>query len=202
MLKEIRNSIGSERLIIINTNTNPAPNAAPYVNGLFMESGFGSPRNRPSLAPSTPQEWQRIADTLLWADTTLRIPRINAVETWYVNSRDDLNRMRATTALVLTHSNGYALFSDPNPLPSPDHLHDWYTFWDHKELGKPTGSLVKRSDGAYQREFEGGTVIYNPMGNTAISVSFSQPRISAATGQTSTSFTLETMDGDLYLKPK
>jgi hypothetical protein len=200
MLQGIRNTIGGDKLIIINTNTNTARNAAPYVNGLFMESCIWSRQQQSCLAPNTPQDWQKIANTLLWAETNLREPRINALETWYVNSRNDLNRMRATTTLALTHSNGYALFSDPNYLPGPDHLHNWYTFWDQKSLGKPIAAMTRRPDGAFQREFTGGTVIYNPMGNSAITVVFAGPRFSAASGQTATTFNLQAMDGDLYLK--
>ena len=109
----------------------------------------------------TAQDWQRIADTLAWAKAHLRQPRINCLETWYHQSRDDLNLMRATTTLALTHSDGYCLFSDPNPLPTPDHLHDWYSFWN-KSLGRPVGKGNANSDGTVRREFENGTVVYNP----------------------------------------
>ena len=202
MLKEVRNAIGNDKLIIVNSNANQTPNSATYINGLFMESCFLSPKQQACLAPNTPKDWQKIADTLLWAESNLRSPQINAVETWYADSRNDLNRMRATTALVATHSNGFALFSDPNPLPSPDHLHNWYSFWDQKTLGKPISTMLKRQDGAFQREFEGGTVVYNPMGNSTITIVFTDARSSVSTGKTATTFTLEAMDGDLYLKPR
>jgi len=198
LVKEIRSAIGEDKLIIVNTNWRTAPNSAAYVNGLYMEDCFWYPQRPVCLTPLTPQEWQKTSDTLLWAEANLRQPHINALETWYVNSRNDLNRMRATTTLALTHSNGYALFAGPDDLPTEDHLHNWYPFWD-KTLGKPFAAMFKRSDGAFQREFEGGTVIYNPMGNGAISVIFTEPRISAATSQSATTFTLDTMDGDLYL---
>ena len=80
----------------------------------------------------TAQDWKRIADTLAWAEANLREPRVNCLETWFHKSRDDLNLMRATTTLALTHSDGYCLFSDPNPLPTPDHLHNWYPFWNRE----------------------------------------------------------------------
>jgi hypothetical protein len=106
--------------------------------------------------------------------------------------------MRATTTLVLTHSDGYALFADPDGLPTPDHLHDWYPFWN-KSLGGPAGPGIQRTDGASQREFEYGTVVYNPIDNAPVRVTFNAPRRSAATGQIGTSFLLEPLDGDLYL---
>jgi len=199
LVKEIRSAIGEDKLIIVNSNWHKDPNSAPYINGIYMEDCFWYPQKPVCLMPLTPQEWQETSDTLLWAEANLRQPHINALETWYVNSRDDLNRMRATTTLALTHSNGYTLFAGPNDLPGEDHLHNWYPFWD-KTLGKPLAAMIKRPDGAFQREFEGGTVVYNPMGNGKITVVFSDPRRSAATGQSATTFTLDAMDGDLYLK--
>jgi hypothetical protein len=44
-------------------------------------------------------------------DKTLSVAeRINCLESWFHQSRDDLNLMRATTTLALTRSDGYALF--------------------------------------------------------------------------------------------
>jgi hypothetical protein len=106
--------------------------------------------------------------------------------------------MRATTTLALTHSDGYCLFSDPNPLPSPDHRHDWYPFWG-KNLGKPVGECITRDDGMVVREFENGTVVYNPMGNKPVEVIFDENRKSAATGALSTRYKLGCPDGDIYL---
>ena len=119
----------------------------------------------------TAEDWKRIADTLVWAEKNLRSPRVNCVETWFHKSRNDLNLMRATTTLALTLSNGYCLFSDPNPLPTPDHLHDWYPFWN-KSLGRPVSEGAAAADGTVRREFDNGTVVYNPMGNRTVAVVF------------------------------
>ena len=105
-----------------------------------------------------PRTGSEIADTLAWAEVNLREPRVNCLETWFHKSRDDLNLMRATTTLALTHSDGYCLFSDPNPLPTPDHLHNWYTFWN-RSLGKPVAKGTANSDGTVRqriRERHGG----------------------------------------------
>ncbi|MHC4585208.1 MAG: alpha-amylase family protein [Planctomycetota bacterium] len=188
LVTEIRAAIGDEPLIIVNTNHRKAPRTASYVNGLFMEC----------YRSKTPEDWRMIADTLTWAEQNLRPPRVNCIEVWYHNSRRDLPLMRAVTTLALTHSNGYCLFSDPNPLPSPDHLHDWYEFWD-KSLGKPIAPSNKRKDGAVIREFERGTVVYNPMGNRSVEVVFDNVRISRATGKSGKTHTLKSADGDIYL---
>ena len=107
--------------------------------------------------------------------------------------------MRATTTLALTHSDGYCLFSDPNPLPSGDHRHNWYPFWD-KSLGKSVGEAAARDDGTVVREFENGSVVYNPMGNRPVEVTFSEIRKSVATGTSSKRHKLACPDGDIYLK--
>ena len=191
LVKAVREAIGDEYLIITNTNDRTAPQSAPYINGYFMEC----------TRSKTAADWVRIATTLQWAEKNLRPPHVNCVETWYHNSRQDLHLMRATTTLALTHSDGYCLFSDPNPLPSGDHRHDWYPFWD-KSLGKPVGEAVSGDNGTVVREFENGTVVYNPMGNKSVEVIFSESRKSVATEISSDQHKLSCPDGDIYLKTK
>ncbi|MHC4566923.1 MAG: hypothetical protein ACYTE3_14350, partial [Planctomycetota bacterium] len=189
LAKMVREAIGDKHLIIANANDRTTPRTAPYVNGYFMEC----------YRSKTPKDWMRIAETLKWAEVNLREPRANCLETWYHNSRDDLNLMRATTTLSLTCSNGYCLFSDPNPLPTGDHRHNWYPFWD-ANLGKSTAPGVTMPDGTIRRQFENGTAVYNPMDNKTVTITFDQARTSAATGKTSESHTLKSLDGDIYLK--
>ena len=107
--------------------------------------------------------------------------------------------MRATTTLSLTHSNGYCLFSDPNPLPTPDHRHDWYPFWN-RSLGKPVSERKQRVDGTFSREFEKGTVVYNPIGNSPASITFKESRKSLATGRTARQHKIAALDGDIFLQ--
>ncbi|MGA2034623.1 MAG: dual specificity protein phosphatase, partial [Thermoguttaceae bacterium] len=109
LVKEVREAIGESALIICNANDRTTPQTARFINGYFMEC----------TQSKTPQDWKKIADTLTWAEKNLRSPRVNCLETWFHQSRDDLHLMRATTTLALTHSDGYCLFSDPNPLPTP-----------------------------------------------------------------------------------
>ena len=148
---------------------------------------------------SSAEDWQRITRTLTWAEQNLRPPRVNCVEVWFHNSRQDLNLMRAVTTLTLTHSDGYCLFGDPNPLPTPDHRHDWYRFWD-TDLGKPLGKSVLREDGATQRDFTNGTVVYNPLGSRPVELTFEEERASQATYIGSKHHVLAGGDGDIYLR--
>ncbi|HEX6985825.1 MAG TPA: putative glycoside hydrolase, partial [Planctomycetaceae bacterium] len=189
LVKEVRRAVGEEALIIANANARMTPRTAPYLNGYFMECT----RSR------TPEDWKRIAATLTWAETHLREQRVNCVETWWHGSRRDESLMRATTALALTHSDGYCLFSDPNPLPASDHLHDWYPFWD-ANLGRPLGRGEKQPDGTVRRRFENGFAVYNPMGNgKKATVRFDRPHRSVATGETDDKHSLPSGDGDIYL---
>lgn len=189
LVKAIRARVGDEALILANANDVTTPQTAPFINGYFMEC----------YRSKTAEDWKRIAATLAWAESHLRPPRINCLETWYHASRADENLMRATTALSLVLSDGYCLFSDPNPLPTADHLHSWYPFWE-RGLGRALAAVVVRPDGAMTRAFAHGTAAYNPMGNPPVTLTFDEPRNSRATGQRARVHTLAPCDGDLFLK--
>ena len=189
LVKLVRKAIGDDHLIIANANDRTTPRTAPYINGYFMEC----------YRSKTPKDWRKIEETLKWAERNLQPPRVNCVETWYHNSRMDLNLMRAVTTLCLTHSNGYCLFSDPNPLPTGDHRHNWYPFWD-KGLGKPLSAGVSAPNGTVWREYENGCAVYNPMGNRTVKVVFNEIRTCITSGKTSRNHTLVSPDGGIYLK--
>lgn len=191
----VRDAIGETPLIVVNSNDRNTPNTASYVNGLFMEV----------TRTSEAADWQRVAETLSWAEEHLRPPRVNCLETWFHHSRDDLHLMRATTTLSMTHSNGYCLFSDPNPLATPDHLHNWYAFWEKEtepnrpKLGKPIASRVVRPNGVVTRLFQYGMVAYNAKGNGLATLWFRRPVLSTATGVIDTKHVLNDEDGDIYV---
>jgi len=189
LVKSIRSRMGDKALILANANHVSTPQTAPFINGYFMECY----RSR------TAEDWKRIADTLTWAEKNLRPPRINCLETWYHTSRADENLMRATTTLSLALSDGYCLFSDPNLLPTPDHLHNWYPFWE-RGLGKALASGIARPDGAVTRDFANGTVAYNPIWNQPVTITFDEPRSSRATGKRARIHALDPCDGDLFMK--
>ena len=189
LVKQVREAIGPKAMILVNANDRHTPESAPYVNGYFMECWRSKTR----------EDWDRIAATLRFAESALRQPRINCVETWYQDSREDKHRMRATTCLALTQSDGYCLFSDPNDLPSPDHRHDWYPFWDTR-LGKPVSPGAIEKDGTSTREFQFGTVVYNPIDNPTKTVRFDDPRRSVLTGRTAKVHQINALDGDFLLR--
>jgi hypothetical protein len=107
--------------------------------------------------------------------------------------------MRAVSTLTLTHSDGYALYADPNPLKTPDHFHNWYPFWD-ADLGLPVGKRADREDGASIREFDKGTVVYNHYGNDAVEITFSEERKRLSDGSVGKTFMVSGRDGDIFIK--
>jgi hypothetical protein len=187
LIKGIRDAIGDQPLVLVNANDRKTPGTAAFVNGYFMEC----------YKSKSVEDWRQIADTLEWAESHLKEPRINCLETWFHKSRGDLQLMRATTTLSLTLSDGYCLFSDPNPLGTADHLHDWYPFWD-RSLGRPKGKGERPGDGSIQRRFDRGLAVYNPAGNKPVEVKFTSPHTAASTGKSATSFTVPPGDGDLF----
>lgn len=204
MIEKVRAAIGENAILIVNSNGRRPERTAQYINGMYME-GFGS---------TFFADWRTAAANLLWAQSHLHPPAITALEGWYpLNSshkgedvskvqaegRSDHAMMREITTLSLTHSNGYVLFGDPNSLPTPDHLHDWYSFWD-KTLGRPTGPLAAAGpSGSFRRDFERGTVIFNPPSNQPIEIKFPEQRMSEATGKLVLTRTINGGDGDIFL---
>lgn len=209
ILRKIREKVGDDFLILVNSNDRTVPQSAPFVNGLFMECW------KPKYGEGyEPEQIRKMESTLLWAEKKLKKPRINCLEGWrvvtdYTGDRkarvkernNQVNRkwMRMFTALSLTHSDGYVLFGDDNAQPSPDHLHNWYDFWD-ADLGKPLSPGKKQADGNFRREFSNGTAVYNPPGNTRITVVFNELRKSAATAREGKRHFVAAEDGDLFLK--
>ena len=197
IIKKTRAAIGDSALIIVNIHDDieDGKRYKDYINGSFMELNI---KDSTWMAVGNGREWSDVREALVWFEENLREPQINCLENW--GRRDDLSRMRATTCLGLTHSDGYVLYADPNPLKTPDHLHDWYEFWD-TELGRPLGARTDKEDGSSWREFEGGTVVYNHFGNDEITLSFDSDRKRVSDGSIASSFTMSDRDGDIFINP-
>jgi len=189
LLQNIRKVIGNDALILVNANDRKVHRTAKLINGLFMEC----------YRSATPTDWERIKETLVWAEAYVQRPRINCIETWFEKSRSDYALMRATTTLALTMSDGYCLFSDPNPLPTPDHLHNWYPFWDC-ELGKPMEKGRNLPDGSFQRRFNNGLAVYNPLGNKKVTIVLTEIWKAVSTGALGKRFIVSAGDGDIFLR--
>ena len=211
ILRKIRAAVSDDFLILVNANMRQIPKSAPYVNGIFMECYKQEYNSGYSL-----DQILQIEKTLLWAEQHLREPRINCLEGWRVvtdymgdlatrvaerNSKENRQQMRMITTLSLTHSDGYVLFGDDNAIPPPDHLHNWYDFWD-LDLGQPIQEKAVQSqdvEGLFIREFENGWVIYNRSGITQ-TVPFDVPVMGINTGEYQLRHEIPNFDGEIFLK--
>ena len=195
ILKGIRERVRDNFLIMVNTNDNQAPTSAPYINGLFMETGFPE-------GGTIPEDIERglvkVENTLRWAEETLLEPRIIGLEgSDYRHESPHTPRntrwMRATTTLGLTFSNGYVAF----PLRGGP----WYDFWN-ADLGRPVGEtlqLYENRAGLYIREFTNGWAVYNHSGSAQV-VTLPEEVQSAASGLSNTDHAVLNLDGDIFLR--
>jgi hypothetical protein len=207
LLHKVRDAVGPDALIMINTNETTMPKeATSLVNGYYMESANTKEMNTPAQAT---KEWKQIQDTLDYAEKNGRSPHINMVETWWekgsTDKRNELDKMRATTTMVMTHSDGYALFADPdNNGKSQDHAHNWYQFWN-ADVGRPLGGGTARGDGSCERQFQNGTVLSNATGDEKVSIRFAEDRRRASSGElvhAGETADVGAHDGEIFLKTK
>ena len=211
ILQKIRFNVGDNFLILVNANTRKIPHSAAYVNGIFMESHKDEYSRGYNL-----DEIKQMERTLLWAEQHLKPPQINCLEGWRLvtkytgdletriaerNSAQNRQSMRMITTLSLTHSDGYVLFADDNTMPTPDHLHNWYSFWDI-DLGYPVGQKAQRfqqTEGLFIREFEKGWTAYNRSGRTQ-TIIFAEDVTNVNTNERQRHHQIPDLDGVLFLK--
>lgn len=209
LLEEIRAVTPEDFLIIGNGNFKKHDIFKDLLNGTFMEL-----YRKDASVGYTQEEYRKMEDTLYWSEMNLRQPTINGIEFWrkiypnesntllsrilYRYTEENLRSMRLVTALSLTHSNGYSLFADPNILPVPDHLHNWYDFYD-ADLGVPKQKRKKAVEGRAIREFTNGFAVYNSQDNP-YRVEFKMPVKDVVSGLISRVHYVEATDGGIFLK--
>ena len=196
ILKGIRERVHPDFLILVNTNQRQAPVSAPYINGLFMETGVPGKSEDPS------EGFTILETNLSWAEAHLRTPRINSLETDVLrheplDSPTNLRYMRAATTLNLTFSDGYVLFRIDDWEGEHRHWHYWYDFWD-ADLGRPIGPKSALYDedipGLYIREYTNGWAVYNHSGGQQ-PIIFSDDVQGVASGWKGTHHVLPNLDG-------
>ena len=211
IFRGIRERVHDDFLIIINTNYTKPTRYAEYVNGIFMETGKDTPQGNS-------REWIiNFEDTLNWADSNLREPRINCLqgEGLSIEPPDGHNNrrwMRLFTTLSLTHSDGYVLYTDgmrdfntpDDPLGVPHFQHIWYNFWE-ADLGQPVGPKAALYDdatsGLFVREFTNGWAVYNRSGEPQ-AVTLPEEVQGVSSGWVGTEHVLPDLDGEIYLRIK
>ena len=201
LVKRIREAVGDEFLIIVNTRTEKIPRSAPYVNGAFMETWDKAyPRER----------LIEIESALSWYEDNFRDPQINCLniaksrsEPW--DSPDNRRLARATTTLSLTHSNGYINFT-----ANYSTKQYWSPFWD-APLGRSIGGDETKGvlyetpkgeeiEGLFIREFTNGYAVYNRSGK-AQEIELPQEVSGWDSGvEHQRRHTLADLDGEIYLK--
>ena len=163
IIRRIREAVGEDFLILVNANRSKPQRAAPYINGLFMETV------RDSAAGYTYQGLREIESTMLWVENTLREPQIVCLQGWsiatetpdptlnyrttrLVDTKPDtpanLRWMRVFTALSLTHSDGYVHFYGGYLYAAPEKRTYRYGFW-----GADTGQLIGEPQEHYWYDF-------------------------------------------------
>lgn len=196
ILRRIREAVGHEFLILVNTVQWKVPRSAPYVNGTFMETEWD-----PNIGFYTRERLTEIENTLLWSEENFREPLVNCLSAKAI--KEDLDSptnqrwMRAITTLSLTHSDGYVLYDS-----GISHEHNWYDFWD-ADLGTPIGEKgqpYENREGLFIREFTNGWAVYNRSGK-AQEIELPQKVSGWASGVEHQRWhTLADLDGEIYLK--
>ena len=197
ILKGIREQVRDDFLILANTNSSIAPVSAPYINGLFLESGV------PGSWPNRDEGFTVLENTIAWAEENLREPQINAIEGETsdepLDSPRNLRWMRAITTLGLTFSDGYVLFMI-SEWKGHMHWHYWYDFWD-ADLGHPLGEksqFYEGRPGLYIREYTNGWAVYNRSGEAQVVTLPAKVR-SVTSGLSNTKHAVLNLDGDILL---
>ena len=205
ILQRIREVVPDDFFILVNNNRRKLqPRWAPYVNGIYMESGRDFLETRQSGPDGyTFAGIHDIEEALLWNETKLRKPTLNLLEgeVSYLKAINDpavKQIVRFFTTMALTHSNASVFMLHYNDFY-------WYCFYD-APLGRPVGGdetkgqLYENIEGLFIREFTNGWAVYNRSG-TAQEIEFSQEVSSWSSGvKNQRSHVLPDLDGEIYLK--
>ena len=205
ILQRIREVVPDDFFILVNNNRRQLQHRwAPYVNGIYMETG----RDFYDFHPGEPEGYtlagiRDIEDALLWNETKLRKPTLNLLEGELsrfkpMDGSEAKQRNRFFTTMALTHSNASVFMK---------HFDEfyWYDFYD-APLGRPTGDdetkaqLYENRDGLFIREFTNGWAVYNRSGKEQ-EIELPQEVSGWSSGvENQRRHTLGDLDGEIYLK--
>ena len=204
ILREVRERVRDDFLIIVNAGRTKPDRYAEYVNGSAMEPG----EDYKGTASGTYKLLQVLDETLLWNEENLRLPIVNWGEGFLLpdqppDSPDNQRRMRMFTARGLTHSDSYVRLTYAAGSWSKwmDTANFWYDFWD-ADLGQPIGKkgqLCDNCEGLFIREFTKGWAVYNRSGKPQ-KIQLPTQATGVEGGITSTTHIVPDLDGEMYLK--
>ena len=197
ILQSVRARVRDDFLIVVNATDNKPVAYADLINGTFMEVGKDMPEGY-SL-----QLILELESILSWAESHLREPQVNCLEGQGMTIEppggvNNVRWMRMFTCLVLTHSNGYILYTS-----GYGHHHLWHSFWD-VDLGQPIGDkaqLYEDTDGLFIREFTNGWAGYNRSG-TPQAATLPEEAQGVSSSRVGTEHVLTDLDGEMYLRVK
>ena len=216
IIQRVREIIGDDMLILVNTGESKIPRWAEYINGTHMEThtnpstvkieGTDNYHNR----GYTRADLIDIEDTLLWSEINFREPRINSLRGYTIgleppDSPRNKQWMRVFTTMSLTLSDGYVEYVALDGLYGPEVY--WHAFYD-APLGHPIGEKGQNYknregvaiDGVFIREYTNGWAVYNRSG-TEQQIEFSEAVSGVASGvKEKRLHTLPDLDGEIYLK--
>ena len=195
ILRRIRDEVHPDFVIIANLN-HRRTHFPEWINGSYMETWFQGGQTQFELVNVL-----EIERTLQWLDNNTREPRVNCLEgtsqPWYYRTEEGLRWERLFTTMVMTHSNGAALYSYAN------RIHDWRPFWD-VNLGKPISPKSQQVEGqgrfgCFIREFENGWAVYNRSRKTQV-IELPSVTTAVSTGKPDYIHEVASMDGEIFVK--
>ena len=216
IIQGVRDIIGDDMLILVNTGESKIPRWAEYINGAHMEThtnpstvkveGTDNYHNR----GYTRADLLDIEDTLLWSEANFREPRINSLRGYTIgleppNSPRNEQWMRIFTTLSLTHSDGYVEYASLSGKYGPEVY--WHPFYD-APLGRPVGEKGQlyqtpkgvSIEGLFIREYTNGWAVYNRSGKER-RIYLSEKGSGVASGVVNKHWhTLPDLDGEIFLK--
>ncbi len=210
----VRDIIGDDMLIMVNTGENKIPRWAEYINGTYMETHPIAVKiegeDKYQHLGYTRADLLDIEDTLMWSESNFREPRINVlqgqnIDTEPPDSPRNKQWMRTFTTMSLTLSDGYVQYFTLSGKYGPEVY--WHPFYD-APLGRPIGEKGQHYknregvaiEGVFIREYTNGWAVYNRSG-TEQQIEFSEAVSGVASGvKEKRSHVLPDLDGEIYLK--
>ena len=210
ILQRIREVVPDDFFILVNNNRRKLQHRwAPYVNGIYMESGRDFLETRPDGPDGyTFAGIRDIEEALLWNETKLRKPTLNLLEGEVsylkaINGPEVKQIVRFFTTMALTHSNASVFMK---------HYDDfyWYRFYD-APLGRPIGGDETKGvlyetpkgatiEGLFIREFTNGWAVYNRSGKSRM-IQLPEKVSGVESGVENKRWhTIPDLDGEIYLK--
>lgn len=201
-LQQLRKEIEDNFMVLVNAGgaVGKYDFAAPYVNGIMYESGWGHNKIR----------WRDCITKMQKTQTLLRNPKISIIERfeevrhnagWPEDPKlgkkppADVKARRWSLCYSLIVDNFYYLFAD-----NTSHEHDWHLEYDVK-IGLPKKKGVRISAQVWKREYEKAIVIVNlPGAKSPHVINLDYVAKDTLSGRTGKKFIVKSGDGCILIQ--